>query len=252
MSWFSKTPMQQGRSHGCTVFGSLLAGIANGHNAAPSVPSRSPVRCVSFSLRKSGHRHAARQHGCRDGARWTLQPLILIAAIITWCAGERTPTASCCPVLLRPGSFPQRAAWQDLQRLLRGDAPSAHARLVGFLRCRAVSRLPPLGRPHHHGGWLPLGCVGSRMDVRARGVGTELGEVQRGQSAPSLWVIALVSLTTGVLWSWRLGTSKRASSLPDRSVGDAPPAVLLACSWSATRVTWLRLVRSVAEAASRF
>src|SRR5271165_2912506 len=28
----------------------------NGHNAAPSVPSRSPVRCVSLSLRKSGNK----------------------------------------------------------------------------------------------------------------------------------------------------------------------------------------------------
>src|SRR5271165_4906509 len=28
----------------------------NGHNAASSVPSRSPVRCVSLSLRKSGNK----------------------------------------------------------------------------------------------------------------------------------------------------------------------------------------------------
>src|SRR5271166_3093978 len=28
----------------------------NGHNAAPSVPSRSPVRCVSLSRRKSGNK----------------------------------------------------------------------------------------------------------------------------------------------------------------------------------------------------
>ena len=27
----------------------------------------------------------------------------------------------------------------------------------------------------------------------------------KGQAAPTLWLIALVSLTTGVLWSWRLG-----------------------------------------------
>src|SRR5271165_4631129 len=33
-------------------------------------------------------KHAAKQHGCRDRTRWTLQPLILIAAIMTWCAGE--------------------------------------------------------------------------------------------------------------------------------------------------------------------
>src|SRR5208337_646594 len=33
-------------------------------------------------------KHAASQHGCRHGVRWTLQPLIMIAAIMTWCAGE--------------------------------------------------------------------------------------------------------------------------------------------------------------------
>ena len=33
-------------------------------------------------------KHAASQHGCRTGVRWTLQPLIMIAAIMTWCAGE--------------------------------------------------------------------------------------------------------------------------------------------------------------------
>ena len=33
-------------------------------------------------------KHAASQHGCRNGVRWTLQPLIMIAAIMTWCAGE--------------------------------------------------------------------------------------------------------------------------------------------------------------------
>ena len=33
-------------------------------------------------------KQAASQHGCRNGVRWTLQPLIMIAAIMTWCAGE--------------------------------------------------------------------------------------------------------------------------------------------------------------------
>ena len=33
-------------------------------------------------------KQAASQHGCRQGVRWTLQPLIMIAAIMTWCAGE--------------------------------------------------------------------------------------------------------------------------------------------------------------------
>jgi len=35
-----------------------------------------------------------------------------------------------------------------------------------------------------------------------------LGNSKKSQAAPTIWLIALVSLTTGVLWSWHLGTSK--------------------------------------------
>ena len=58
-------------------------------------------------------------------------------------------------------------------------------------------------------GWLPLGCDGSRMECpRTAELEQSLGKSRKDKSAPTLWVIALVSLTTGVLWSWRLGTSK--------------------------------------------
>ena len=58
-------------------------------------------------------------------------------------------------------------------------------------------------------GWLPLGCDGSRMECpRTAELEQSLGKSSKDKSAPTLWVIALVSLTTGVLWSWRLGTSK--------------------------------------------
>ena len=96
-------------------------------------------------------------------------------------------------------------------------------------------------------GWLPLGCDGSRMECpRTAELEQSLGKSSKDQSAPTLWVIALVSLTTGVLWSWHLGTSKTGErrylidlleTLPKRSSK--------ACSWSATRVTWARLVQSV-------
>ena len=57
-------------------------------------------------------------------------------------------------------------------------------------------------------GWLPLGCDGSRMECpRTEELEQCMGK-PKGQAAPTLWLIALVSLTTGVLWSWRLGTSK--------------------------------------------
>ena len=91
MAWFyARPPCKQGRSHDCTVFGSLGAGISE----TGTTPAKR-AESLSGSMRQfvtpqvwKQVKHAAKQHGCRDRTRWTLQPLILIAAIMTWCAGE--------------------------------------------------------------------------------------------------------------------------------------------------------------------
>ena len=156
-------------------------------------------------------KQAANQHGCRKGVLWTLQPLIMIAAIMTWCAGETDAERFVasrafyvqihCPKRQRPGK-----------------------ELSGF--CRAMLRLPMpvwwafcdavrsrvfhlLGDRMTMEGWLPLGCDGSRLECpRTEELEQSLGNSSKSQAAPTLWLIALVSLTTGVLWSWHLGTSK--------------------------------------------
>ena len=73
-----------------------------------------------------------------------------------------------------------------------------------------------------------------------RGVGTELGEVQKGQIGTDAVGDRLGQLDHWgplVLALWDI--QDRGTSLPDRSVGDAPPSgPPTACSWSATRVTW--------------
>ena len=101
-------------------------------------------------------------------------------------------------------------------------------------------------------GWLPLGCDGSRMECpRTAELEQSLGKSSKDKSAPTLWVIALVSLTTGVLWSCRIGDLQDGgTSLPDRSVGDAPPSGPPKRALGLRRgLRGLRLVRSVAEAA---
>ena len=101
MAWFyARPPCKQGRSHDGTVFGSLCAGISEtGTTPAPSVPSRSPVRCVSLSLRKSGNKSNTPPSStvAATGHAGRCNPSILIAAIMTWAQGKRTPTASGCP-----------------------------------------------------------------------------------------------------------------------------------------------------------
>ena len=58
-------------------------------------------------------------------------------------------------------------------------------------------------------GWTPFGCDGTRLECpRAAQLEEDLGQASQRGSAPMLWITALVSLRTGVLWSWRLGTAK--------------------------------------------
>src|SRR5271169_389572 len=156
-------------------------------------------------------KQAASQHGCRNGVRWTLQPLIMIAAIMTWCAGETDADRFVlsrsfyvqvhCPKRQRPG----KVFSGFCKAMLRLPMP------VWWAFCDAVR-----GRVFHLladrmtlEGWFPLGCDGSRIECpRTEELEENLGKSSKDKSAPMIWVIALVSLTTGVLWSWRLGTSK--------------------------------------------
>ena len=81
---------------------------------------------------------------------------------------------------------------------MQGDAAFAHARLVGILRCRAVAVFHLLADRMTMEGWFPLGCDGSRMECpRTAELEQSLGKSRKDKSAPTLWVIALVSLTTG-------------------------------------------------------
>ena len=89
-------------------------------------------------------------------------------------------------------------------------------------------------------------------NVRTPELEQSLGKSSKDKSAPTLWVIALVSSpTTGVLWSWHLGTSKTGERRYLIDLLETLPKQVLskACSWSATRVTWATTARSVAEAA---
>ena len=133
MAWFyARPPCKQGRSHGYTVFGSLGAGISKTgttpHRACPSL-SGSMRQFVTPQVWKQ-FKHAAKQHGCRDRTRWTLQPLILIAAIMTWCAGETGP---------RPDRFVLSRAFYVQNSCPQATATSAR-QFSGF--CEAMLRLP--------------------------------------------------------------------------------------------------------------
>jgi hypothetical protein len=156
-------------------------------------------------------RLAARAASCHNDPRWTLQPLILIWALMTWCTA---PTDA--ERFLAARTFYVRVHGPKRQR------PGKH--FSGFHE--AVQRLPltvwwafgtAVRRQIYRvladrmvvDGWTAFGCGGTRLECpRTEQLEHDLGRAGKPGTAPMLWVTALVSLRTGVLWSWRLGTAK--------------------------------------------
>jgi hypothetical protein len=159
---------------------------------------------------KQAHK-AQRQYGPCPGVRWSLQPLIMVGAIMTWCAGttdaERFVLSRGfyvqvhCPKRLRPGK-----QFSGFSKAMVGLPMPVWWAFCDAVRGRVFHLLADRMTMEK---WLPLGCDGSRMECpRTAELEQDLGKSSKEKSAPMLWITAVVSLTTGVLWSWRLGTSK--------------------------------------------
>jgi len=143
----------------------------------------------------------------RKNARWDFHHLILVTLAMTWSLGDSTPekfemargiVAICRPKRRRAG----RTA-QGFQKALCRLPMRPLLALAGALRGRLVSLL---GDDLLHGGFIPLGCDGSRLECcRNDELLARLGKAGKAACSPSLWVTALVHLTTGVPWSWQLG-----------------------------------------------
>jgi Transposase DDE domain len=143
----------------------------------------------------------------RKNARWDFHHLILVLLAMTWSLGESTPekfemarglVAICRPKRRRAGQTAQ-----GFQKALGRLPMRPLVALAGALRARLVSLL---GDDLLHGGFIPLGCDGSRLACcRNDELLARLGRAGKAACAPSLWVTAVVHLTTGVPWSWRLG-----------------------------------------------
>jgi hypothetical protein len=156
----------------------------------------------------------ARQAAPRRRAvpRWDLQPLILVMMAMTWAAGdsqsERFETArgfyvACHTGRKRPGKtiegFHKALARIPMRRLRALAAGVRHQ-----IRARMGSRLLV-------DGFEPMGCDGSRIECpRTTELEARLGRSGNKNSAPAVWVTAIVHLGTGLLWSWQLGPGTAA------------------------------------------
>lgn len=149
----------------------------------------------------------------RKGGRWDFHHLILVTLAMTWSLGDNTSEkfemargiiAICRPRRRRAGQTAlgfQKALGRLPMRPLLALANALRDRLLWLL-----------GDDLLHGGFIPLGCDGSRLEcVRNDELIARMGKLGKNkktgqaETAPSLWVTAVVHLTTGVPWSWMLG-----------------------------------------------
>ena len=143
----------------------------------------------------------------RKGTRWDFHHLVLVVLAMTWSVGDNTPerfemargiVALCRPKRRRAGRTAQgfqKALRRLPMRPLVGLAAAVRRRIAVVLRAAWVVD-----------GFVPLGCDGSRLEcARNDELLARMGRSNKADAPPSLWVTALVHLTTGVPWAWQLG-----------------------------------------------
>ena len=147
--------------------------------------------------------------GIRPGkvSRWQPQPLIFVFLVMTWCAGDSLPerfeTARAFYVALyqkrrRPGT-----TCEGFQKAL-ARVPMAALRIIASAVRRRLAQV--FADRFQVDGFIPIGCDGSRVACpRSAELEQRLGGGSKDDSPPMLWVTALVHLSLGLLWSWRLG-----------------------------------------------
>jgi hypothetical protein len=143
----------------------------------------------------------------RDPWRWDLQPLVLILLAMTWAAGDSQPErfemargfyVAAYRARRRPGRTLQ-GFQKALARLPMRPLRALAAGVRHEIRRRYAERL-------RVDGFEPMGCDGSRIECpRSAELERRLRPAGKDDSAPTLWVTAMVHLGTGLLWSWQIG-----------------------------------------------
>lgn len=194
---------------------------------------RTFLGCLRQFLTPAVFRQAHSTQGQRQRRqRWQLQPLLFVLLTMTWCCGdsmaERFETAkgfyvACHTHRRRPGKtepgFEKALARLPL-RMLRALSQGVRRQIESLLGDRLLV-----------GGFIPLGCDGSRVECpRSEQLEQRLGEAGKEHSAPSVWVTAVVHLRWGLLWCWRLGKGTASETWHlTQMIAGLPPNTLLVC-----------------------
>jgi len=153
---------------------------------------------------KEGHQaHTRPQRGCS----WNIQPLVIVLLCLTWATGhsqeERFETArGFCVCLLPKRRRPGATRSGFLKALARLPMPVLFA-LARGIRLRILVLLAPVLVKD---GFIAIGCDGSRIECpRSEELEKNLPSGGKSNAAPSMWVTALVHLSTGMLLAWFIG-----------------------------------------------
>lgn len=172
--------------------------------------------CLNQFLTPDVWRQAQAHPGApRRKARWNLHRLVFVLLTLTWCTGDSIPECfetarawyvACYQCRKRPGS----TCPGFLKALIGIPTPVLRALAEGVRR-----RIFTLfGECLLYRGWHPFGCDGSRKECpRSAELEQHMGEAGKKDSAPSLWITAIVHLRYGLLWSWRLGKGTASEQL---------------------------------------
>jgi hypothetical protein len=181
---------------------------------APATP-QSFLGCLGYFLTPQVWKQAHQAMRCRGRARWRAQPLLFVLLMMTWCLGDSLPERFesakafyivCFQKRRRPGKTIE--GWQ---KALASVPVGALRAVAGVLRARLEQVFTQRWLVD---GFIPLGCDGSRLQCpRSQELEHRLGKAKRtkgkgkdrDKAPPQIWVTALVHLSLGLLWSWRLG-----------------------------------------------
>lgn len=168
-------------------------------------------------------------HPAHTPSRWGLSPLVWVVLGMAWWCGDSLEErfAAARAVYVAHNSKARRPG-KSLQGFL-----DAVARLpMPVLRALASGLRQRLGSEFVEGlrlnGWVPIACDGTRLECpRSQELQERLDPAGKPQSAPTVYLTALVLLPLGLLWSWHWGKGtaneqhhlrRLLPTLPERSL----------------------------------
>jgi hypothetical protein len=186
-----------------------MARFTTATHSAP-VELASFVDCLRYFLTPQLWKQVLAANHPSKASRWQAQPLLFVLLVMTWSAGDSLPERFETARAFYVASYQKRrrpgTTCEGLQKAL-ARVPLAALRLVAGGVRRRLGQV--FASRFEVDGFIPFGCDGSRLQCpRSHELEQRLPcctPGSRDEAPPQVWVTALVHLSLGLLWSWRLG-----------------------------------------------